>query len=169
MAQREICEICQKIIRKNSKIVCCNICNQKVHIDCNHISKKIYETLIEPENNEVFYCSPCLNSLFPFGNQSNQTFNQTNVMGLNTETNLENHAFKINKIEQKTINHLSKLILENTNPNNESINFCKYYQINDFTKIKSNKINPFSLFHLNISSLQHHKTDLDILLDSLKI
>ena len=34
MAQREICEICQKIIRKNSKIVCCDICNWKVHIDC---------------------------------------------------------------------------------------------------------------------------------------
>jgi len=169
MALKEICEICKKTIRKNSKTVCCNICNQKVHIDCNHISRTLYNSLTEADNTSLFYCSPCLNSLLPFGLETDQSFSQTNTMGLNKDSKLENHAFNISKNDQKTITQLSRLILENTDPNNENVNFCKYYQIDDFTKRKFNKIDSFSLLHLNINSLQFHKNDLDILLDSLNL
>ena len=91
------CKICCKNIRKNAKAICCSICHHKVHIDCNHINKKVYLSLIEPDNKEVFHCSPCLNSLMPFGNESNQVFEQTNLLGLNQESNLENHAVNISK------------------------------------------------------------------------
>ena len=101
MTQREICEICQKIIRKNSKIVCCDICNRKVHIDCNHINKTLYNSLNDPENKSLFYCSPCLNMLLPFGFETDQSFAQTNTLGLNKDSNLENHALNINKNDQK--------------------------------------------------------------------
>ena len=56
----------------------------------------------------------------PFGNESNQVFEQTNLLGLNQESNLENYAVNISKDEQKTISHLSKFILKNTDPNNEN-------------------------------------------------
>jgi len=163
------CKICCKNIRKNAKAICCSICHHKVHIDCNHINKKAYLSLIEPDNKEVFYCSPCQNSLMPFGHESNQVFEQTNLLGLNQESNLENHAVNISKDEQKTISHLSKIILENTDPNNENSSFCNYYQTDDFTKQKFNNSKLLSLLHLNINSLQFHKNDLDILLDSLNL
>ena len=44
---------------------------------------------------------------------------------------------------------------------------CKYYSIDDFCNSKYNSKQFFSLLHLNIHSLQKHKSDLDILLKQL--
>ena len=75
-------------------------------------------------------------------------------------------SFSISKTEQKLITHISNLILENNNPEIEVSSMCKYYSIDDYRKFKNDKF--FSVFHLNINSLQLHKPDLDILLDELK-
>ena len=160
------CRICLKNVRGNAKAVCCDICDQWVHINCNHISATKYKELMESEENETFFCNPCINSELPFGNESDKTFSQTNILGLNNETNLENLTINLTKNEIKSINLLSKLILENNDSNNS--NFCNYYTIDDFVTKKFNNTNYFSIFHLNTHSLQFHKQDLDILLDSLK-
>ena len=70
-----------------------------------------YEFLEKSDDNETFYCSSCLNAVIPFGKESNQTFSQTNVIGLNNESDLENLSVFINKNEQKLINQISNLIL----------------------------------------------------------
>ena len=162
------CSICQKNVRGNAKAVCCDLCDQWVHINCNFITPKIYDELMDPENNDSFYCNKCINKELPFGLQTDETFNQTNILGLNNESNLENLTFKLSKNEKKSINHISNLILENNDPNNENSNFCNYYTIDKFVSKNFDKTQYFSVFHLNAHSLQYHKNDIDTLLDSLK-
>ena len=94
------CSICQKNVRGNAKAVCCDLCDQWVHINCNFITPKIYDELMDPENNDSFYCNKCINKELPFGLQTDETFNQTNILGLNNESNLENLTFKLSKNEK---------------------------------------------------------------------
>ena len=165
------CSICKKNVRGNAKAVCCDICDNWVHIKCNSITHQRYAELTEPDNDETFYCNTCINTEMPFGSVSNDSFIQTNILGLNNEndSNLENLNFKLSKNEKQSISHLSNLILQNNDPNNENTNFCKYYTIDQFCSKKFNNTQNFSIFHLNTHSLQYHKTDLDILLDSLRL
>ena len=95
MVKNSCCNVCLKIVRKNAKVAICNICNCKVHKDCSHLSNKKLNALNDMENTETFYCSYCINDLLPFGNESNQIFAQTNILGLNKDSNLENLSFKI--------------------------------------------------------------------------
>ena len=160
------CSICNSQVRGNSKAVCCDVCDQWVHISCNSISSKLYEKLMEPDNNDTFICNKCI---LPFCSQTDEESVQTNVLGLNNKSNVKNFGFKLNKNEKKSINHISNLILENNDPGNENSNFCNYYTVDEFVSKKFDNTNNFSIFHLNTHSLQYHKNDLDILLDSLKL
>ena len=163
----DYCSICQKKVRENAKAVLCDICEKWVHIGCNYVSKQSYEFFEKSDDSETFYCSSCLNVVIPFGNESDQTFSQTNVIGLNNESDLENLSVFINKNEQKLINQISNLILENADPDSQNANFCSYYNIDNFCNKKFDSQKYFFLFHLNIESLQAHKNDLDILLHEL--
>ena len=165
------CSICAKNVRNNSKAVQCDICDLWVHASCEQISKKRYNELSDSENEEVFFCSKCLNNELPFGLQNDIIFEQTNTLGLNSDSNLENLAVNLSKDDTKAINNISKLILENNDStmNNDKNQFCRYYSIDKFISSNFQKQRPFSIFHLNIHSLQFHKNDLDVLLDSLNV
>ena len=95
------CSICDKNVRGNAKAVCCDICDHWVHINCNFITSKEYKKLIESETDETFYCNKCINTEMPFGFQNDDTFTQTNILGLNNYSHLENLNFKLSKTEQK--------------------------------------------------------------------
>ena len=95
------CSVCQKHVRKNAKAVCCDICDKWVHISCNNITNKKYQELKDHENNETFFCSTCFNSTLPFGKENDKVFSQTNILGLNCETNLDDLSFKLSNYEQK--------------------------------------------------------------------
>ena len=56
---------------------------------------------MDPVNNDSFYCNKCINKELPFGLQTDETFNQTNILGLNNESNLENLTFKLSKKKSK--------------------------------------------------------------------
>jgi len=124
--------------------------------------------LILPENNEPFLCNSCTNDALPFSYQSDRTFTQTNILGLNENTNIENLSFKLSTSEKKSISQISNLIFETNDPNCHTRSFCNYYTIDDFLGKNFKQKEHFSIFHLNIHSLQFHKHDLDILLDTLK-
>jgi hypothetical protein len=104
----------------------------------------------------------------PFSNESDKTFTQTNILGLNENTNITDLSFSLSKSEKKSISQISNLILENNDPDCNLKGFCDYYTIDDFLKKKFKQNEHFSIFHLNTHSLQFHKNDLDILLDTLK-
>ena len=71
------CSICAKNVRNNLKAVQCDICDLWVHASCEQISNKRYNELSDPENEEVYFCSKCLNNELPFGLQNDIIFKQT--------------------------------------------------------------------------------------------
>ena len=165
--QKLLCNICDKNVRENAKAVCCDVCDKWVHIKCNSISPNRYDELCDEDNNESFYCIKCFNEALPFGFANDKCFHESVTLGLNSP-NIEDLNFCISKTEKKTINFLKKTISENNDPNIQN-SLCKYYTIDEFCSNNYNGNQYFSIFHLNINSLQFHKNDLEILLDALKL
>ena len=168
MTIKYLCVVCKKTVRKNTSAVQCDLCDQWTCISCASISKTRYNELILSENNEPFLCNSCITDALPFSYESDRSFTQTNILGLNENTNLENLSFKLSTSEKKSISQISNLILETNDPNCHTKSFCKYYTIDDFLGKNFKQKEHFSIFHLNTHSLQFHKQDLDILLDALK-
>ena len=167
--KKDSCNICARTIRENAKAVLCDVCNNWVHIKCNSISPSRYNQLCEEDNDESFFYIKCFNQELPFGFENDKSFNQTVTLGLNNDnSNLENLNINISKTEKKLINFLNKTISENNDPNIQN-SFCKYYTTDELNSKCYNANQYFSIFHLNINSLQFHKNDLDALLDSLKV
>ena len=161
------CNVCLRNIRGNSKAVCCDFCDNWVHIKCNSISSSRYAELSEEDNNESFLCITCFNNELPFGLENDNVFNKSVTLGLEN-SNLDNLNFKISKTEKKMVSFLSKTIFESNDPTIKNSQ-CKYYSAEDFCSKSFDTNKYFSIFHLNIHSLQYHKNDLDTLLDLLKV
>ena len=118
-------------------------------------------------NNESFYCIKCFKEALPFGFANDNNFHQAVTLGLNSE-NFDDLNFTISKTEKKIMKFLKKTISENSDPNIKN-SLCKYYSIDDFCTKNYKGNQYFSIFHLNIHSLQFHKHDLEILLNALKL
>ena len=170
------CSICKGSVHSNHKAIQCDVCQLWVHIKCNHISiskYKEYQKENEEEEGtkntkEAFFCSTCFNEVLPFGNENDNVFSLTNVNGINAESNIENFDITLNKETKEKVKQISQLILENTDPDNENDKFCDYFSAKKFKKLKPRKESTFSIFHLNIASLQYHIDDLKTLLNMLE-
>ena len=66
------CKLCPKNVTDNDNAILCDLCQTWVHIKCNHLNYTDYKYL--QGCNEPWYCLSCSNTLFPFGNLSNQNF-----------------------------------------------------------------------------------------------
>ena len=161
------CNVCGKNVRGNAKSVCCDICDNWVHIKCNGISASKYDELCLEDNDESFFCIRCFNNELPFGLEFNTEYKQSTTLGLEN-SNLEDLDVNISKKDKKLMNLLKKVISENNDPNIKNSS-CRYYSIDEFCSKEFQAKQLFSIFHLNIASLQFHKNDLDILLDKLKL
>jgi hypothetical protein len=104
------CNICGKNVQENARAICCDFCDNWVHIRCNSISPSRYLELCEEDNYEDFLCIKCFNNELPFGTEN--TFNQITKFGL-SNSNLEDLNVNISKKDKKLINLLSKVISEN--------------------------------------------------------
>ena len=168
MVVQDPCSVCKKCVRGNDRAVYCNVCKFWVHaIKCNRLTPSQYDELMKESDTKHFICIACIKNETPFGFESDEIFQQTNILGSNTDSNLKNLDFNLNNNEKKTIKQISNLIIENNDPDNENVNFCKYYSVDEFCDKKFKKTNKFSIFHQNIHSLQYHFEDLKILLKSL--
>ena len=96
--QKILCNICTKNIRGNAKAICCDFCDNWVHIRCNSISPSRYLELCEEDNHENFLCIKCFNNELPFGLES--TFNQISTLGL-SNSNLEDLNVIISKKDSR--------------------------------------------------------------------
>ena len=169
------CGVCKRSVHGNHRYLICNICQLRVHIGCNFIPVSVYKELKLQNNTDTtenidninFNCSSCFNEALPFGHENDNAFYSTNYLGLNHSSNIENFEITLDKTTKTQIKQISQLILENTDPENENSGFCKYYSVEQFKKRKFNHKNNFSIFHLNIASLQYHFEDFQILLSTL--
>ena len=56
--------ICKKSVLNQHKAICCNRCNQWVHIKCNNLNDLDYNLL--KSKNENWYCILCTPDILPF-------------------------------------------------------------------------------------------------------
>ena len=149
------CGICNKNIGKNHRYVRCSICNYRVHIKCNDISKKVYEKLRDQD--ECIICLKCNEEILPLFPPSQ------NLQNNNIDTHSQ-HLYENIKSFFKGMNEFIDSSVENTENNVLPLN-CKYFDTNDFNYKTSPDL--FSIFHLNIASLSKHKDELDTFFNML--
>ena len=124
------CNVCGKNVRGNAKSVCCDICDNWVHIKCNGISASKYDELCLEDNDESFFCIKCFNNELPFGLELDNDYNQSKTLGLEN-SNLEDLDVNISKKDKKLMNLLKKVISENNDPNIKNSS-CRYYSVDEF-------------------------------------
>ena len=160
--ESELCIVCDLKI-KNKRSLKCRTCNHMVHIYCNKTSPQTYKKLKEHENCETWMCISCKVNTLPFANLDADGLPYEN----DQTSKLDELNIRLNDRDKKTIDLINSLIAQNADPNNEEINFCKYYRTRKFHNSKFQNKNSLSIFHLNIASLHYHFDDLLILLDTL--
>ena len=112
-------------------------------------------------------CLRCQSNTFPFSEQSN-----SNISLINSAFSHFFFSKDTNIVPDQNLNSFFTECNSIETPFNDfkhsvSIN-SKYYDINDFNKLSTNKSSYFATLHLNIASLSKHFDDLQNLLSLLK-
>ena len=171
MVIKDPCGICNKPVATNHNALMCDVCYKWVHIKCNFVPKDLYDSYIDENQNtsikvkSKWNCINCINTNLPCGHLDDKSF-YLNSKGIDHECDLDNLNFSLHTSDKEITEQISKLIIENTDPDNDP-NFCNYYEIEDFLNAKFDANSNFSVFHLNIASLQFHFEELIILLQML--
>ena len=142
----EKCGICNKSVRSNNSHFC-QVCETLSHAKCNSIESKNIR--------DVWLCKLCRSHIFPFAeNDSELTTAGNDLSGL--------------KSYFSQLNSLNSFGSADLGDDIEDFNQirCQYYSVDDFHSIS--KSNPLSFFHLNISSLEKHLSELSALSKLLK-
>ena len=155
------CGICSRPVNRNDKAIHCGICLQWIHYKCNGLSLNDYCLL--QSSNEVWYCKHCVASMFPSSSVDDSEL--YSLMNCRIPSNLESLP---------SLDVLSKIsgipYLDNSDIENNILNpiNSKYFYLHDFEKmtLSSNK-SYFSLFHVNLNSVDAHLDDLYATLDLL--
>lgn len=148
------CGVCGKSVNKNHKALFCNICNLWVHIKCNGVNNKAYETLMNSNQDDSWYCIKCINDNLPFGTSTSPPETLNTAL---PPIELKNFLSKLNSL------HIDEIMDESLGGVN-----CKYYNHDEFTASIFDTSN-FSAFHLNIASLTLHYDELRVLLGQLEL
>ena len=124
--------------------------------------------------NELFYCINCTSSIFPFNSLTENEFflyalkQQRLVNGSNIDIQVSNNNVIFNQLNSFILNEISSsLNLESNDESDKNILNCNYFSIDDFLKSKFPKKDSFSVFHLNIHSVNKNLEDLKILFGML--
>ena len=126
------CGICEKAVAKNHNALVCDICEKWVHIKCNFVSKDLYNSYIDENQNPLindkskWICINCINSNLPFGNLNEKSF-YLNSKGIHSDCDFDKFNFSLDLSDKQMTDQISKMIIENTDPENNT-NFCKYYE-----------------------------------------
>ena len=70
MVVKLLCGICQKAVGKKHNAVCCDLCNEWIHIAGNNLDKKTYKLL--QRSSTKWFCTNCTKKELPFTSQTNQ-------------------------------------------------------------------------------------------------
>ena len=64
------CSVCSKNVNNNHHAICCDICDQWVHVRCNLLDVKDYNQMKNDPNksdpSKTFYCISCIKDNMPF-------------------------------------------------------------------------------------------------------
>ena len=159
------CPVCNKNVNEGHCSLCCDICDQWVHIKCNQLDNKDYKQFQNDPNKDTteFYCIKCTSNIFPFNSLSDSDYYAITQRGvILSEEVIENGELTFLKCKA----YLSSLneYVSNTNNDNDDLSSspidCKYYSIDDFVNAKFNSKKTTSIFHVNIHSIEKHIDEL---------
>ena len=166
-----LCTICTKKVYNHNKALCCDLCDEWVHIKCNLLDDKVYR--YHQKNQEApFCCLKCIENSIPFSSLNDNQFNIAVNQGVNylVETNLQYHSIEMDK---KLFEQINKAVSIQSDENEDEDDIetymdCKYYGIDDFKNKKFKSDKTFSVLHLNIHSIQCHLKELRYILAMLE-
>ena len=161
------CNLCQKAVAKNHKGIQCDVCDQWVHIKCNHTSNGEY--LYLQTSDTSWSCQKCTLSNIPFTTTTRNSLELLNqgkrslfIESFAPDANVNIDFFRDIK------DTLSDEIIDD-NINTE-LTQCPYLSLTELNeKNNINKATNFSTLHLNINSLKLHHSELDTLLKNCNI
>ena len=125
MVVKSPCGICQKAVGKKHNAVCCDLCNELIHIVCNDLDKKTYK-LIQGSSTKWF-CINCTKKEIPFTSQTNQQelekiYGGKHIIPYKASEN-ENYTAKINnQISDENDENFIKSLFHDINELNEKLN-----------------------------------------------
>ena len=135
---------------------------------CNLLNSKDYKSL--QLNEETFFCIKCIEENIAFSNLSNNEFEISVTRGINTSLNIDENQINFFSNEQHDyLSNLNKMLNKTTDDfseddENYSLTNCNYYKINEFIEARFESSKSFSIFHINIHSIQLHFEELKLLL-----
>ena len=174
------CRVCLKMTNENKSIPC-PTCKHLIHKSCCNLNQSQIINFRRTKN--VWECPKCAGDKFPFSNIDDD---EILLNSFNSNWNC-NCKYKLPRKRTDEIIHQQKLVLNYKNDTSDSYfrtpedefdfhfdsfyalepNF-RYYDTHDFHILKDKLTDPFSIFHTNISSLQHNGEDLSDLLVALE-
>ena len=173
------CSVCHKIVLDHNPALLCPYCNQWSHNKCNSITSKEYK--IHQKNvEEPFCCQKCLEQI-PFNTLNSTEFETFSKFDVIETQNGSDIKLTPTPTQQIIIDKLNNLIQQqnfrlddkdndySNQPDNEFDQplTCSYFSCEDFVNAKIEANKNFSIFHLNIHSIQRHVEELRILLHAL--
>ena len=172
------CSTCHKNVNKNHRAVCCDSCDLWIHIKCNYLDLTDYNKL---KNDPLpFFCINCIKDNLPFTNLTNNEFIPFTTKGIMIPDEETSNFFTPHTPQmQQHINTLNSYLNKTiTSPDNDDddddegqngdelsspLN-CNYFDYEDFNRANFKSSKSFSIFHLNIHSIQKHIESLRTLL-----
>ena len=168
------CSSCEKNFNINHRAIQCDICDQWIHLKCNFLNSKDYDSLKISE--DPFICIKCFETIIPFSKLSNKEFTISVINGVNGFNNDKTNIDFLPPSEINTVIELNNFINQNFSPSSDDKGNgeedphptnCNYYNIEEFTKANFNSSKSFSILHLNIHSIKKHIEELRITLNLL--
>ena len=169
------CRICNRYVASNHHGIECTICEHWTHAKCTGLNDKDYEKY-EDDNSLKLHCRKCLRDALPTLDLTPLELKLT-MDGLDLPTNVTAEDIFLDDSQLEIIDKINKaihdgLLTDNDNDDDDiSPIDCKYYTLDSFCKQKFNSKKHFSIFHLNVHSIDLHITELQVIIskfDKLK-
>ena len=166
------CSICCKVVAVNHKAIQCDSCNMWAHIKCNFLSDKDYDRY-KNDSKLNFYCLKCNAELVPFSSMDDTHFKAFAKTGaiISDHSDMQlmpspEQQAMLQKISEKLIFYAQDRGLDELDE--ESISNCSYFSSDEFKTAKFSTSETFSIFHLNIHSIERHIEEMRLLLQVLE-
>ena len=175
---KDPCSSCNKNINKNHKHLTCNICLTKIHYKCNFLNLNDFKKL--KNSPHPFFCFICIKSNIPFTSLTDNELLPFLKNGHIPPDSVSSNAFISSPQMSTHINKLNNYLVQNfsdpdsvdddENPEGDLISpiNCNYFDYEEFLNAKFKSSKSFSIFHLNIHSIQKHMDSLRSLLTTIE-
>ena len=159
--RQDKCGSCRRYIPNNIRLIQCSEFRTYVHKKCCNIPIREYYA------NMTWACSPCQAKVLPFAMCPDGTFLEEISSYPTNKSNNLNLEFKPSFTVKTMLNKIPSQAM-NLDDLSSCKNSSKYYDIEDFNKLRIKEEASLGFLHINIASLNKHCEELSTLLSLIK-